>query len=228
MQGIGLEPRSEARLWTAELQPPEWSKSHPLHWRSRADGGDADAMLNIADIFSRGGDFARAKRWYRRASHVGLRIAAERLALVERQEALKRQDGLMSTAREHLREGRLEDTLAAFQQATKVPGAGMADPELLNRLCWDGALANHAKEVLRYCEELAEQFGEDAHYRDSRGLARALTGDLAGAAADFRYYVERLGDSGGEKVQRRHVWIKELDAGRNPFDEEELEALRRQ
>jgi hypothetical protein len=228
VQGTELQPRPQTQLASAQRQPTGWSENHHLHWRARAEEGDADAMLKLADIYSRGGDFARAKHWYGRASDSGLGIAAERLALVERQEVLRQRDGLLAAAREHVREGRPEEALAAFQQAPDVPGAGVADPELLNDLCWLGSLANDAQEVLEYCEELVDQYAENAHYRDSRGLARALTGDLAGAAADFRYYVERFGDSGGKKVQRRRVWIKELDAGRNPFDEEELDALRRQ
>ena len=63
-----------------------------------------------------------------------------------------------------------------------------------------------------------------AGFRDSRGLARALTGDYAGAIEDFEYYVEHSGND--TSVAKREAWIAELEAGRNPFDDETLETLR--
>ncbi len=65
-------------------------------------------------------------------------------------------------------------------------------------------------------------------FADSRGLARALTGDYAGAAEDFRSYVEWLEkhDGNEREIDMRRFWIAELEAGRNPFDEATLAELR--
>jgi hypothetical protein len=64
--------------------------------------------------------------------------------------------------------------------------------------------------------------------RVSRGLARALTGDYAGAIEDFKLGVEWLRNSALLKplVSEWQAWLTALEAGRNPFDSATLEALR--
>ena len=54
-----------------------------------------------------------------------------------------------------------------------------------------------------------------------------MTGDCAGAIEDFKFFVEQSEKAGGLEHLRseREAWITELEAGRNPFDKETLEAL---
>ena len=59
---------------------------------------------------------------------------------------------------------------------------------------------------------------------NSRGLARALTGDIEGAIIDFQVYVEWT--SNKEEKTQRQEWIKALQAGENPFTDELLKELR--
>jgi hypothetical protein len=63
---------------------------------------------------------------------------------------------------------------------------------------------------------------------DSRGLAHALTGDYSGAIEDFQAFVEWSKEEGvyEDYGKKRDAWIVELQAGRNPFDKETLQALR--
>ncbi len=61
--------------------------------------------------------------------------------------------------------------------------------------------------------------------RDSRGLVRALTGDLPGAIEDFEAYV--AGTSNDERRSQRQGWIDALRRGENPFTPEVLRALPR-
>lgn len=71
----------------------------------------------------------------------------------------------------------------------------------------------------------------DGEIRDSRGLARALSGDIPGAIADFQFYVDWMkarGGSGG-RITTRAAWIAALQAVADPaevFDEETLKELR--
>ena len=65
---------------------------------------------------------------------------------------------------------------------------------------------------------------------DSRGLARALIGDIEGAIVDFTAYVDwskenDLYDTHGKK---REAWIAALQRGENPFDEATLAELRKE
>ena len=84
----------------------------------------------------------------------------------------------------------------------------------------------YAKQVLPACEDaikLAEQNQPEVvqFCYDSRGLARALSGNYQGAIEDFKVFVEftKEIDAYKEYGQRRDAWIEALEAGQNPFDE---------
>ena len=61
-----------------------------------------------------------------------------------------------------------------------------------------------------------------------RGLARALSGDNKDAIDDFRVYVEWTKDGGFYDPYGMEVegFIAELEVGRNPFDEAQLNEWR--
>ena len=61
---------------------------------------------------------------------------------------------------------------------------------------------------------------------DSRGVARALTGDVDGAIADFEAFVARRANN--EARAQRQGWISALRAGQNLFTPEVLRTLREQ
>ncbi len=83
------------------------------------------------------------------------------------------------------------------------------------------------------CERAVALAPDDGNVRDSRGLARALAGDLAGALQDFEAYVAWAETSGSglvppEVVDRRLSWIESIRQGSVPFDAVTLETLRRE
>lgn len=80
------------------------------------------------------------------------------------------------------------------------------------------------------CQRGVELAPDSGSARDSRGVARALTGDTAGAIADFQAYVEWAPNNNRpeEAIKKRREWIQALKAGRNPFDKATLKALRRE
>jgi WD40 repeat protein len=99
-----------------------------------------------------------------------------------------------------------------------------------NNICWLGSLWNKGENVLDICE-LAVQLDEtNGGIRDSRGLARALSGDLRGAIEDFTYFIDWYSqyDPNSPKIALRLDWIRALEAGSNPFDAATLEALRQE
>jgi hypothetical protein len=67
---------------------------------------------------------------------------------------------------------------------------------------------------------LAPDAGE---IRDSRGIARALTGNTKGAIEDFQAFVTWTKDK-KDKLQRQR-WVNALRAGQNPFTPEEIKSL---
>jgi peroxiredoxin len=127
-------------------------------------------------------------------------------------------------------EGDIEAALAAYAEAQRVAPTFEIPDLYWNNLCWFGSLWGYAAEVIEACDKgvaLADAESVAGH-RDSRGLARALTGDLAGAIEDFEVFVAWSKENGlyEEYGAKREAWVAELKAGRNPFDQATLEALR--
>jgi WD40 repeat protein len=128
------------------------------------------------------------------------------------------------------KKGKIEEAIADYQKVTQIDPSLNIDFESWNSLCWHGALTGFAQDVMGACERAVALAPEDTKglCRDSRGLVKALTGDYLGAIEDFEAYVDwAKNDSGyGERRRKRASWIKALQAGKNPFDQETLEALR--
>ena len=129
------------------------------------------------------------------------------------------------------REGDIRAAENKFRQAqSRNPDRAYALPTALalNTLCWHGALWGEADRVLPYCEQAVSLASDDSDLYDSRGLARALTGDTQGAIEDFALVVERwTADYRNEDwIALRAGWQAMLEAGEDPFDEATLEALR--
>jgi WD40 repeat protein len=102
------------------------------------------------------------------------------------------------------------------------------DGRVANAICWRGSLDGSAARVLPVCERAVALLPELPEIRDSRGLARALTGNVSGAIEDFSAYIASAGRDGqsAERTADREVWVAALREGRNPFDTATLAALR--
>ncbi len=107
--------------------------------------------------------------------------------------------------------------------------AGITESErralVLNSICWWASLAGQASRVLPLCEAAVNASDESnrPRIRDSRALARSLTGDYAGAVDDFEAYMARPANVAG--VGQRRAWVESLRNGANPFTQEELDRL---
>jgi tetratricopeptide (TPR) repeat protein len=128
--------------------------------------------------------------------------------------------GLRTNAAALARDGKLDQALADLRRAGEWDAKLPADPKFENALCWYGCLWNRATDVLSHCERAVAANPDDGGIKDSRGVARALTGDLQGAAEDFRAFLE-WGPANGiseEILARRRQWVDDLNSGRNPFN----------
>ena len=97
-------------------------------------------------------------------------------------------------------------------------------------LCWNGSLGGFATDVMAACERAVALEPDHGGFRDSRGVARALTEDYPGAINDFQQYLE-WGPKNGESeksIRQRQDWIRMLQANQNPFNKELLELLQTQ
>ena len=120
-------------------------------------------------------------------------------------------------------------------QAKTIIGDGLkwvvASKDFLadNSMCWFGSLSGFASQVMPACEAaiaLAPPADRD-YWRDTRGGARALTGDYAGAIEDFQAFVDWTKGNAQYDTMRtqRESWIATLKTGKNPFDKQLLDSL---
>jgi hypothetical protein len=79
------------------------------------------------------------------------------------------------------------DTLVA--RVGELDAVAEIPPQAWDRLCWEGSLAGRAAALLEVCGRAVAAAPGGGSFQESRGLARALTGDLAGAAANFKAFV---------------------------------------
>ncbi|MDE5086441.1 MAG: hypothetical protein O4805_04505, partial [Trichodesmium sp. St16_bin2-tuft] len=120
--------------------------------------------------------------------------------------------------------GKVQEAIASYQTAEKIKHTQISASDW-DLLCWYGSLYKKAADVMFACEKAVALSPDEDYIIDSRGLARALTGDIEGAIADFQVYVNWT--SNEEKKAQRQEWIKALQAGENPFTDELLKELQR-
>jgi len=152
------------------------------------------------------------------------------LALKPEEEANKMYaTAVLSEGRSLFKKGKIKEAIANYEKAQQI------DPSLItssewNSLCWNGALAGFARDVMSGCERAVALAPEDSagECKDSRGLAKALTGDNRGAIEDFKAFVEwaKKDTRYEERQRKRDSWIEALKAGKNPFDKNDPGGLK--
>jgi WD40 repeat protein len=102
-----------------------------------------------------------------------------------------------------------------------------------NNQCWRGIFQDgpakareNAAKVLNICEAAVQAQPDDENIRDSRGLARALTGDYSGAIADFTFFIDRT--TMKDRQKERRIWVQALTNNQDPFTPAVLEPLKDQ
>ena len=87
----------------------------------------------------------------------------------------------------------------------------------------------YAADVLYAGKKAVEIEPDNGIYQDTRGLARALTGDITGAIEDFKAVVDSEYFNNREELKKkRQGWLDMLLRGDNPFTPEEIEKLRQE
>lgn len=129
--------------------------------------------------------------------------------------------------------GKVEEAVAAFQQAQALYPELAIAAESWTTLCWNGSVWGHAADVLSACDRAVAggtEGTENAGSWDSRGVARALVGDRAGAIEDFQTFVGLASylEVADEVVEQRRAWSRALENGEDPITPEVIATLRRQ
>jgi uncharacterized protein YjbI with pentapeptide repeats len=145
---------------------------------------------------------------------------------------------VLSQGIDECKQGNVLAAIQAYQNAQLIDTGLEIDANIWDLLCWVGALHNQAPDVLYASEKATHAKPDSPIYRDTRGLVRALTGNLQGAIEDFQSVLEKVDDHviyenthrsvGSGDTEQRQEWLKALRLGENPFTPEALEALRKQ
>ncbi len=122
------------------------------------------------------------------------------------------------------RSGKIDEALAQFEKAQKLDADLKIDAWSWYTLCWNGSLNKQGSKVMFACENAVKLTPKDERFINSRGVARALTGDFEGAIKDFEKFVEWTNNE--ENKAQRNGWIESLKKGVNPFTDEVLKGLR--
>ena len=123
-------------------------------------------------------------------------------------------------------QGRITEALTAYAAAQAIDSTLALWPAAWQTACWHGGLTGQAAVVIAMCDKAVERTPADderyasAHF--ARGLARALTGNLEGAAADLEPSLDPEEDEG-----ELATWIDALRSGRNPFTPAVIAMLQR-
>ena len=230
-----------------EPQNPAYRKASPITYVTPDDPpmllihGDADpvvpfeqAELMLAALEEHGvearliripggghgaNDFPETVRWLNRNFLSDVR--AEALESIIEAHSYVTEGGRLARA------GKISEALQAYQNAQERDARLTVSRWNWAQLCWYGSLRGHAAEVMAACEQAVALAPEFVLFREFRGIARALTGDVAGAIDDFEAYVAWGGENDRDRALNQD-WIVALRSGENPFTAEVLRALREQ
>jgi tetratricopeptide (TPR) repeat protein len=133
---------------------------------------------------------------------------------------------LVAQGREFQEKREYKKALFTYKKAQEIDSSINIPDYTWNELCWLGSLKGYATDVIYACEKAVKLSPKNGDFRDSRGLARAMTGDVKGAISDFQVYIDST-DNEELKIKRQQ-WIKSLRSGKNPVTFEEIKRLLKQ
>ncbi|MEQ9354149.1 WD40 repeat domain-containing protein, partial [Coleofasciculus chthonoplastes] len=184
----------------------------------------AQFMVNQGRAMAREGDMDAANAKFQQAQKLSAKINLPTSEQVAGWVA----EGLIKQGKKQVSEGEVKEALTAYDKAQTIDPTWKISAESWHTLCWYGSLHKEAAAVMDACEKAVALAPENGGFRDSRGIARALTGDKQGAIEDFQAYIEWAdSERFEEEIKQRQGWIDALKAGKNPFTEEEIEKLLR-
>ena len=176
----------------------------------------APFLVNRGRSIAQQGDFSLAIRTFQKAQKLSPSIKVPAEDKVKQWAA----EGLIKKGENLVQEGKVQKAVDAFEKAKQLDATSKIPPESWGRLCEYGVQYGEAMTVISACDTAVALAPRNVRVRDSRGVARALTGDTPGAIEDFQASIEATDSAEGKK--QRQGWIDALKKGENPFTEKEL------
>jgi WD40 repeat protein/tetratricopeptide (TPR) repeat protein len=210
--------------------------------RRLCDGVDRDWVAEGEEL-AHSGDIEGAINLFQKALNQEPYLELEPEAKAKQLRAL----ALVQEGERLATQGEIVGAFSAYEEAQQL------NPELVisaswNHLCWQGSKHDYAQnneiseDILSACEKAVALDPGNTQIRDSRGLARMLSGDNTGAIEDFQAYIAWwdsvkddanyfLTDYQRESMtrlsERRQRWVRILQEG-NIIPSEEIELLWRE
>ncbi len=181
---------------------------------------NAQFLVNQGRAIGRGGDVKGAITKFQQARKLSSHIQVP----TEEEVGWWAAGALVEKGEKLVKEGKVKEALAAYQEAQRLKPTWKLYADSWNPLCRFGSLHGEAAAVMQACEKAVALAPKNGEFRDSRGIARALTGDKPGAIEDFQAFIKSTDSDEGKK--QRQGWIDALKAGKNPFTPEEIEKLK--
>ncbi|MBL9135553.1 MAG: TIR domain-containing protein [Verrucomicrobiales bacterium] len=129
---------------------------------------------------------------------------------------------------EHFRNSsKIAEAVSALAKAEEANPEEPVSAWTWDELCSRGIRHGQWKTALDAGERAVKADPNNGAYRDHRAVARALTGDIAGALEDWTAYLAwaKAMNRPEEEVEQRKLWIESLRTGQRPRSFEELEVL---
>ena len=185
-----------------------------------------ESVVDHAQQLAKAGNVAEATALFQRISDIEPSATLDPIAEAERWERKGKLEKILASADKLRAEKKYAEWIEMAGEALQLDPTAVPNKDW-NEVCWDGALDGQAVAVMRACDLAVERAGDDDRiheFRDSRGLARALTGNTQGAIEDFEFFIEHTDNA--EQKSQRQAWVGALKAGKNPFTPEVLKSLR--
>jgi hypothetical protein len=179
----------------------------------------AHFLANQGRAIGQGGDVKRAIAKFQDARKLSSHIQVP----TEEEVRWWAASGWVEKGEKLVNEGNVKEALTAYREAQGLRPTWKLYPESWNTLCRYGSLHEQAAEVMNACEKAVRLAPKNGRFRDSRGIARAMRGNTAGAIGDFQAYIKWTDWDEGKK--QRQGWINKLKAGENPFTKKEIKNL---
>ncbi len=227
---LARESRGETEKLEAAIgkfnQALKWNSDLNLKPKVRAESlFEAEKLMEEGRKLAREGKIEAAIDKYQRAKELDKMALIPTFQNIDPKAKAQHEavDRFLSQGREFLKQGKVKDAIEDYKKAEKIESTQISARNW-HTLCHQGSLYKQAADVMFACKKAVALSPQDGNIVDSRGLARALTGDIEGAIADFQFYVEWTNDE--EKKAQRQEWIKALQAGEKPLTDEVLQELR--
>ena len=122
---------------------------------------------------------------------------------------------------EYAKSGKVDEAIQLYQETQKTIDISA---DQWNSLCWFGSLHRRATDVMFACDKAVTLNPSSKWIRKSRGVAKALTGNVPVAIEDLQIFVNSLDPSAQAKASEKQ-WIEQLRSGQSPFTDDLLQNL---